>query len=260
MSLLNAHDILLYFSDKYKGDWGKIYNAIRNREKVDPEDSEKVVLKYKNKCKVVALTDPDYPSSLKRMERPPFLLYYYGDLDYLHDGSRCVAYVGSREASCYGKKMASLICNRLAMDDYVVISGMARGIDAVAQNSAIDSGGRSVAVLGNGIDICYPLENKDLYDKLKLNGLIISEYPPGTKPSKDNFPSRNRIIAALSRLIIVGEANMHSGTLITINYGLEFGKDIACVPYHADEDSACNLLIRDGASIIASYEDVKSLL
>lgn len=258
--MTNAHNIILYLSDKYKGDWGKIYNAIRNREKFETDEVEKIACKYKNKCKTVALTDPDYPPALKKMERPPFLLYCSGDLNLLRDESRCVAYVGSREASSYGRRMASSICEKLARDGYIVISGMAKGIDAEAQNSALDAGGISVAILGNGMDICYPLENKELYDKLKLNGLLISEYPPGTKPSKDNFPLRNRIIAALSRLIIVGEANMHSGTLITINYALEFGKDVACIPYHADEDSACNLLIRDGASIINSYDDVKQLL
>ncbi len=156
--------------------------------------------------------------------------------------------------------MAEKISNELAMKNYTIVSGMAKGIDGVATRAALNAGGKAVGVLGSGIDMCYPMENEDIYENLKRGGLLISEYPPGIKPSKENFPFRNRIIAALSKLTIVGEANKKSGTLITVGYALEGGKEVACIPFRADEDSACNSLIRDGAALITSTEDVLNLL
>ncbi len=258
MKQLSAKTVLLYLSVKYKGDWESIFEAIKRKEKFSHEDAletEKSI-----KCKTLAITDSDYPESLKTCFKPPFILYYYGSLDCISDQSKCISYVGSRDASAYGKKMAEKISSDLASRNYTIVSGMAKGIDGAATRAALETGGKAVGILGSGIDMCYPMENEDIYERLKKSGLLISEYPPGVKPNKENFPFRNRIIAALSRLTIVGEANKKSGTLITVGYALEGGKEVACIPFRADEDSACNSLIRDGASLVASTQDVLNLL
>ncbi len=258
MNPLSAKTILLYLSVKYKGDWQSIYEAIRRREKFSHEEA--LEIEKSVKCKVLAITDSEYPDSLKGCFKPPFILYYEGDLDCIKKENMCVSYVGSREASSYGKKMAEYISSDLASRGYTIVSGMAKGIDGAATRAALDVGGKAVGILGCGLDVCYPMENQDIYERLKKQGLLISEYPPGTKPNKDNFPLRNRIIAALSKLTIVGEAGKKSGTLITVGYALEAGKEVACLPYRADEDSACNSLIKEGAFMITSITDVLDLL
>ncbi len=258
MNPLNAKTILLFLSLKYKGDWESIYEAIRKKEKFSREEALEA---EKNiKCNVLAITDDEYPEALKSCFKPPFILYYYGDLNCIQKECRCVSYIGSREASSYGKKMAEEISGELASRNYTIVSGMAKGIDGAATRAALNAGGKAVGVLGSGIDVCYPMENQDIYDRLKREGLLISEYPPGVKPNKDNFPLRNRIIASLSKLTIVGEADKKSGTLITVGYALEGGKEVGCLPYRADENSACNTLIRDGASMITCIDDVLNLL
>lgn len=258
MKQLSAKTVLVYLSIKYKGDWNSIFEAIRKKESFPHEEA--IEAEKSIKCNILAITDPEYPDALKTCCKPPFILYYYGDLGCIKDQRRCISYIGSREASTYGKKMAEKISGELASKDYTIVSGMAKGIDGAATRSALNSGGKAVGVLGSGIDMCYPMENQDIYDRLKREGLLISEYPPGVKPNKDNFPFRNRIIAALSKVTIVGEANRRSGTLITVGYALEGGREVACIPFRADEDSACNTLIRDGAALITSTDDVLNLL
>lgn len=256
---MKIRDILIGFAVKYKGDWEKIYQAIKNREHfANSKELAEYVLTIKSN--VITIFDPEYPQSLKQSSKPPYVLFYYGDISLVNDEKRCVSYIGSRDSSLYGEKMANILAGEIAKNGYVVVSGMAKGIDAIATEAALDEGDGAVAVLGSGIDVPYPSSNNNLYKRLKKEGLIISEYPGDTPPKKEHFPERNRIIAALSRATIVGEASKRSGTLITVGYALDMGRDVACVPYRMDEDSACNTLIKEGALILTSVSDVCDLL
>lgn len=258
--MFTTHEILLCLSLKYKGNWDEIYQAIRNKKRIAEEEGRDLLASYKSDAKVVVITDPDYPEALKKIYRPPFVLFYYGDFSSIKNQKHCVSYIGSRDSSAYGEKMAKEISSGLAKKGYVIVSGMAKGIDGVATKAALDAGGRAVGILGSGIDVCYPNSNEDIYKRLKTEGLLLSEYPEEVPPNKENFPARNRLIAGLSEVVVVGEADRHSGTLITVNYALEGGKEVACLPYPADQDSACNLLIKDGATLITSAEDVLEML
>lgn len=254
MSFLKPNQILHYLALKYEGDWDKIAQAVQDKEKPDEELYQK--LSSSSQSKYVTLIDPEYPLSLKQTYKPPIVLFYHGDLSLLDDSSKCISYVGSRNSTAYGNEMAKNICSRLSKYGYSIISGLARGIDVAALEAALESKGRAVAVLGNGIDYCYPSENTPVYERIKKEGLVISEYPSMTKPTHETFPLRNRIVAALSKAVVVGEAAKRSGTLITVNYALNSNKDVGCVPFKATEESACNTLIKEGAFLIESAEDV----
>jgi len=252
-----ARDILINLSLQYQGDWEKIYEVIRNKKphgSWEEYDERKAAIK----SKIITILDDDFP--FKHASKPPFVLYYYGDITLLKDPSQNVSYVGSRKISAYGKKMAHDIASDLASAGKRIISGLARGIDAEATRAALDNGGKAVAILGSGIDLCYPSENEGLYERLKHEGLIISEYPLFTSPRPEYFLKRNRLVAAASNLIIVGEARKRSGTLVTVSYALEAGKDVACIPFHADEESSCNELIKQGAYLIESATDALAIL
>lgn len=190
------------------------------------------------------------------IKNPPERLYYLGEMPDF-DKPR-VAIVGSRNNTKYGEKMAAWFAYELAKSGVQIISGMAKGIDGIAQLSAIKAGGKSFAVLGNGVDVCYPFENRQLYDLLRQNGGIISEYEPGTKAKPEYFPMRNRIISALSEVILVIEARQKSGTLITVDYGLEQGKEIFALPGDIDNPQSigCNVLIQQGACIALSPDNI----
>ena len=164
--------------------------------------------------------------------------------------------VGSRKHSDYGEKMTTDIGGDLAKRGYVIVSGLARGIDSIAHKAAIDSGGSTIAILGSGIDVCYPPENQDLYDEIKNNHLLISEYPNDVQPDSYRFPIRNRLIAGLSKTLVVTEASYCSGTLITAMLALQGNTDVMCVPYEAGRQSECNRLISHGAYLVESADDV----
>lgn len=247
-------DILVYLALKHGGDWDKMNRSIRNKE--TPDEEEYAELLKTNHSKHITILDKEYPEAFKNMCKPPLVLFYYGDISIISSMKNCVGYVGSRDSSVYGNQMAKTICAGLVSYGYNIISGLARGIDTAATLGALDAKGKAVAVLGNGIDYCYPSENKQLYERLKREGLVISEYPGFTSPTHESFPFRNRIIAALSTGVVVGEASKRSGTLITVNFALGSNKDVGCVPFRADEDSACNRLIKEGAFVIESAEDV----
>ena len=168
------------------------------------------------------------------------------------------AIIGARLASGYGREQARRFARRLASRGITIISGMARGIDGIAQKAALDAGGRSYAVLGCGVDICYPEENRELYDRLLQEGGIISEYPPGTYPEARLFPQRNRIISGLSDLVLVIEARKKSGTLITVDMALEQGREVYALPGRVSDSlsDGCNRLIRQGAGAATCPEDI----
>lgn len=203
--------------------------------------------------KYVTIKDNDYPKSLKYLSDAPYCLFYLGDLP--RRGERLIAMVGARRASQYGKIMAEEISRYLVENGFSIVSGLALGIDSVSEQAALDAGGRTYAVLGCSVDICYPASKLTLYNEiLKGRGGIISEYPLGTHPQSINFPPRNRIISGLSEKVLVIEARKKSGSLITADFALEQGKDIYALPGRITDpmSEGTNALIYQGAGIIRS--------
>lgn len=198
---------------------------------------------------------PRYPSALMELPDAPYGLFFLGDLP---RDENLVGIVGARECTEYGREMAGKIGEYLGKGGYAVVSGMARGIDSAGHFGALRGNGKTYAVLGCGVDICYPPGNKGLYEKIKKSGGVISEYPPGTPPIPRNFPERNRIISGLCQKLVVVEAREKSGSLITADAALEQGKDIYAVPGRIGDrlSEGCNRLIGQGAGIILSPEEL----
>ena len=209
----------------------------------------------KKKINIVTFNDYNYPELLKYIYDPPIILYVKGNL---MENENCIGIVGSRKASSYGIEMSKKLARELSNYDITIISGMARGIDSIAHKASIEAKGRTIAVLGCGLDIVYPPENFRLEEEIIQNGAVISEYPIGTKPLQWNFPERNRIISGISKGIIVVEAREKSGSLITAKYALEQGRDVFAVPGNANAycSIGTNKLIKDGAKLVTSAEDV----
>ncbi|MCR4739615.1 MAG: DNA-processing protein DprA [Lachnospiraceae bacterium] len=201
-----------------------------------------------------------YPERLKRISGHPFGIFVLGKLP--DDGVKSVAVIGARNCSEYGRHMAEVLGRDLAKNGAAVISGMAYGIDSISQKAAVDAGGYSCGILGSGVDICYPASNRELYEKLKETGGLISEYPPGTEPRPALFPQRNRLISALSDLVVVVEARKRSGTGITVEMALDQGKDIAVVPGRVTDplSEGCIDLWKQGATPVGSAEDILEIL
>lgn len=205
---------------------------------------------------VVTCMDGGYPSMLKQTEGAPAILYIKGSIK---DEDRfAIAVVGSRKPTHYGRFVTEKFSTELAESGFTIVSGMARGIDTVAHVSAIKSGNRTIAVLGSGIDIPYPPENRDLMKRAADSGCVVSEFSLGTKPLKDNFPARNRLISGLSLGVLVVEATANSGSLITAGYALEQNREVFAVPGNINSlnSSGTNDLIKKGAKLIQSSDDI----
>jgi len=245
--------ILVYFAIKYEGDWDKIYKAINQKEKVNLDEVNSTIGEHGEKY--ITLLSEEYPSRLKSIYKPPFVLFYRGDIS-LVNCSKSIAIIGSRNNSEYGKEVTEKLSRELANKNLVIVSGLAKGIDSIAHKSCLEVNGKTIAVLANGLNKNYPSENEMLQKEIENKGVVISEYPNSVEPHKENFPIRNRIVAGLSDGVIVSEANKKSGTMITVARALEMGKDIFCVPYKIGEDSGCNSLIKEGAKLIETHEDV----
>lgn len=230
---------ILFYAIKYSGDYNKIKKAITNNEPY------KII---KSNYNFIVIDDPQYPDNLLRLKKPPFILFYKGDISLLK--RECVGVVGSRKITYYGRKYTKIISEILSRK-YVIVSGLAKGVDSEAHKSAL-VGGNTIAVLGSGINFVYPKNNINLYNEISKNNLIISEYPNDVVPKPYYFPFRNRIIAALSKSIIVTQAAMRSGTMLTVNEALELNKDVYVIPYSINEIAGrgCNYLIQQGANII----------
>ncbi len=205
--------------------------------------------------KLIPFTSDEYPERLKNLPYSPPLLYIRGELK---DNEPSIAIVGSRRASHYGKIVAERFARDIARVGLTVVSGLARGIDTCAHKGAVDEGGRTIAVLGCGIDRVYPSENVNLLGKIINNGACISEFPIGTQPFAGNFPRRNRIISGLSDAILVVEATMRSGTFSTVQWALEQGKEVFAVPGNITEETSkgTNKLIMDGARPVTNTQDI----
>ncbi len=210
----------------------------------------------KKQIRMITVFHREYPRRLFAMASPPMALYCMGELPKERDCT--VAVIGARDCSEYGSYAAFAFGERLGRAGIRVVSGMARGIDGIAQKAALDGGGRTYAVLGCGADVCYPASQRRLYDRICVQGGVISPFVPGTPPKKRLFPYRNSIVAGLSDAVLVIEARQKSGTFITVDMALEQGKDVYAVPGRLTDrlSDGCNLLIRQGCGVVLSPEDL----
>jgi DNA processing protein len=206
-------------------------------------------------CRVVLHGEPGYPAALEDLGDPPDVLFVRGTLRPLP----AVAVVGTRRCTSYGRRLASAFGREVARAGWVLVSGLARGIDGAAHRGTIDRGGVGVAVLGSGSDVVYPADHRHLHDTLiESGGAVITEYPPGTRPNGWRFPPRNRIISGLSKAVVVVEAGVTGGALVTALRAAEQGRAVFAVPGDVDREASigCNLLIRDGAIPVLGPEDL----
>ncbi len=210
----------------------------------------------KLRVSLVSIKDSEYPFNLKTIFDPPFVLYIRGELK--KEDVNSVAIVGTRRATNYGKIIARRLGRDLAREGITVVSGMARGIDTSAHWGALEAGGRTIAVLGCGVDVIYPFENKKLMEAIVEKGAVISEFPLRAIPQAQNFPRRNRIISGLSKGVVVVEAPFKSGALITANFALEQGREVFAVPGNITNpySHGSNLLIKEGAKLVEDVADI----
>ncbi|MGD9016330.1 MAG: DNA-processing protein DprA [Desulfobacterales bacterium] len=205
--------------------------------------------------RILTLTDADYPSLLMEIDDPPPMLYVLGRLK---TQEPAVAVVGSRNATAYGIDTTRRLCRQLAREGITVVSGMARGIDTAAHEGAVDGGGRTIAVTGCGLDTVYPPENKGLFRRIASAGAVISEFPMGAGPDPHHFPRRNRIISGLGMGVVVVEATLRSGSLITAKTALDQGREVFAVPgsIHSFKSTGTHALIKQGACLVESVSDI----
>jgi DNA processing protein len=208
-------------------------------------------------CRLLTWDEPEYPARLREIYDPPPLLYVRGNIELLN--RHVISVVGARRPTPYGNQMAERISRDLADRGLVISSGLARGIDASAHKGALSSAtGATIGVLGCGIDVVYPKENKKIFEQIEQRGAIISEFPIGTFPAPQNFPIRNRIIAGMALGVVVVEGAQYSGSLITARLAMEFGREVFGVPGHVTQPSSFgpNQLIKQGAKLVTGWEDV----
>lgn len=235
---------LLYYSMKYNGDHALIKKALARNESF---------FKVELSCFYLTILDPDYPEMLLNLHDPPYVLYYIGNKSFLKQASMSI--VGSRTYNTYGFKTAKKLASFLKKE-FILVSGLASGIDSLVHLESLTFG-RTIAVLGCGFNHIYPSKNLKLFREISEKHLVISEYPPHVKAKKHYFLARNRIIAALGMSLIVVQARLRSGTMSTVNFALELGKDVYAVPHAIDDEygRGCNQLINDGALILLNdYE------
>jgi len=241
---------------KINGIGEKIAEEIINKQiKLEVEKHIRF-MKDKN-INILNINDEKYPKKLKEIYDPPISIYYKGNIEAINNKS--VSIVGCREATEYGKKAAKYFAYNLAKQNINIISGLAKGIDCYSHMGAICAKGKTIAVVGTGLETTYPKENKEIENQIiQTGGAIISEYPLGTKPEKMNFPARNRIVSGLSEGIIVVEAKEKSGTLITVDFALEQGREVFVVPGNINSINSVgtNELIKQGAKVATSYIDI----
>ncbi len=209
---------------------------------------------------ILTLMDDKYPKRLREIPQPPPVIYYRGDIEAADDWA--VAIVGTRGVTTYGRQITQDTAAYLAANGITIVSGLARGVDAIAHQSALDANGRTIAVLGSGVDVIYPPENRKLAEAISENGAIVSDYAPGTQPDGANFPPRNRIISGLSRATVVIEAGQKSGALITARFAVDQGRDVFAVPGSilSPMSKGTNQLVTDGAIPLTNPKDILDVL
>lgn len=210
--------------------------------------------------KMITIKDADYPQKLLTIEYPPPVLFMKGEI--LESDSYAVAVVGTRRVTSYGRQIANELARFLAQNQVTVVSGLARGVDSVAHKAALDAGGRTIVVLGSGVDVIYPPENRALAERVIRSGAMVSDYYPGTPPEGKNFPPRNRIISGLSLASVIIEAGERSGALITAEFAAIQGREVFALPgsFYAPRSKGTNRLIRDGALPLLDFNDLLEAL
>lgn len=205
---------------------------------------------------VIFYHDLRYPRQLLELPQPPLALFYVGNFELLTHPM--IGFVGARDATAYGKQIVENFIPQLVAENYAIVSGLAKGIDSYSHHSAIQAEGYTIAVVGCGVDICYPKEVFPIYSEMKENHLIVSEYPAGTTPKKHHFPMRNRIIAGLCQGLVVVEAKERSGSLITAQQALENGREVFAIPGEiiSGRSNGCHRLIQDGAKCVITPQDI----
>lgn len=238
-------EAILWYAIQYDGDWKKIGNAIKAHEPYS-------IISYP--YDYLTIVDDAFPNAFKKLRYPPWIIFYQGNKSLINE--RGVGIVGARNCSIQALQNTDAIVQVLK-DKYVIVSGLAKGIDARAHMNAK----KTIGILGCGINVVYPKENKNLFDQMKQTGLIISEYPMYVKPLAYHFPWRNRLIAALSHSLVVIESTYKSGTMITVNECLELSVPIYCVPtsFQNEKYPGCNYLISNGANILIDLKDVDEI-
>ena len=224
------------------------------RDSISPDDEiEKL---ERARVKVMNWHHPNYPPRLKEIHDPPPIMFLRGEI--LPEDERSVAIVGTRKATAYGREVASTLARDLARSGVTIVSGLARGIDSIAHRAALDAGGRTLAVFGNGLDIVYPSENARLAGEVENSGALVSEHPLGVRPKAQHFPLRNRLMSGMTLGTLVVEAPEHSGALITVRLALEQDREVFCVPgsIFSPASQGTNYLIQQGAKLVKDYKDV----
>ncbi len=229
-------------------------NLLSMRSKISLDDEMEKI--ERQGVRVLTWDDPGYPPQLLNIYNPPPVLYVKGEI--LDEDQWAVAVVGTRGATVYGKEVARQISGDLARNKITIVSGLARGIDSEAHRAALDAGGRTIAVLGSGVDVIYPAESRKLAQAIVERGALVSEYALGTRPEASNFPPRNRIISGLSLGVVIVEAGERSGALITADFALEQGREVFAVPGNIfrKKSVGTNKLIQQGAKLVLSVEDI----
>ena len=230
--------------------------AVAKKEAFKRAERDLAYLRKIDGCRLLHWTEPEYPQNLLQIYDPPVLLYLRGDAQILN--APAISIVGTRKPTLYGTQMAERLGRDLAARGLVIVSGMARGIDAIGHRGALAANGRAIGVLGTGINVCYPKENKKLYEKVLERGAIVSEFPLHTHPAPENFPIRNRVVAGMPLGVVVVEGAEYSGSLITARLAMEFGREVFGVPGNVTQEVsfAPNQLIKQGAKLVTSAEDV----
>ena len=241
---------------KIEGIGEKISETISSKE---IKQDVKRHLKYmeEHNIDIISIEDKEYPELLRSIKNPPINLYIRGNKKILDEPS--IAIVGCREATEYGKSVAQDFSYNLSKKGFCIVSGLARGVDSFAHIGAVKAGGKTIGVLGNGLDTIFPKENTKLAEKiLNSGGVIVSEFPLGTKPDRKNFPLRNRIISGLCNGVLVVEAKPKSGTLITVDFALDQGRDVFVIPGNIDSVNSLgtNELIKQGAKLVTSKQEI----
>ena len=234
---------------------GKLHSAKKN---INPEKCAELM--GRRGIRFIHKSSFDYPELLKSIPNAPFGLFVRGEMPTFD--KKWLSIIGSRRYSKYGSDTAYSLAGETSREGVVIVSGMAEGLDSYAHKGALASGGKTVAVLGSGIDVCYPRVNENLYRELMEKGAIISEYPPGTSPNRWQFPARNRIISGLSHATMVIEAAIASGTSITVDYAHEQGREVLAVPggIKSPFSAGTNLMIKEGAHVVTCAIDVMDVL
>ena len=255
-----GRELLLALSYMHQGEWKEMYEDIYQHRPLSQEEIDEA--KRNITTPYVTILDEDYPEPLKQSYYPPFLLYYYGNLDLLKKKYRLTA-IGTRTPTLYQSDTSYSLLKEVEEhfhNDLVILSGMAKGIDQSCMRAAMDQNAPAVSILGSGIDYPYPKENNGLYDYCKKEGLILSEYPLDSRPKPEHFVFRNRLLATLSMVVYCGGGKNRSGSMSTIQKAIEAGREICCLPCNVTGDDMTNSLLKDGASSILCASDLIEVL